>query len=153
MWFCVWLLYFGRFGTPHVFSWIFQIFVGIWGPLKEKTKNLSQAIPNDYIVSLERRMPTIIRRTDTTTLYHVTEMLKYHVKHQLLLNKMQSFLWRNKLPWQQESLAKTPFILVLVAHIWKWSRWPAQFVIAQKWSAGQGDTLCKVFKTFCEADG
>ena len=31
-------LYFGRFGIPHVFSWICQIFVGNWGPLKEKTK-------------------------------------------------------------------------------------------------------------------
>ena len=33
----------------------------------------------------------VIRRVDTTTLYHVTAMLWYHVKHQLLLNKMQSF--------------------------------------------------------------
>ena len=60
-----------------------------------------------------------IGRTDTTTLYHVTAMFWYHVKHQLLLNKMQSFLWRNKLPWQQESLAKTTYILALVGHIWK----------------------------------
>ena len=34
----------------------------------------------------------IIRRIDTTRLYHVTALLWYHVKHQLLLNKMQSFL-------------------------------------------------------------
>ena len=36
----------------------------------------------------------VIRRIDTvtTTLYHVTVMLLYHVKHQLLLSKMQSFL-------------------------------------------------------------
>ena len=32
---------------------------------------------------------------------------------------MQSFLWCNKLPWQQESIAKTPYILALFAHIWK----------------------------------
>lgn len=31
----------GGFGIPHVISWICQIFVGIGGPLKEKTKNLS----------------------------------------------------------------------------------------------------------------
>ena len=60
------------------------------------------------------------RRIDTTTLYHVTTMLWYHLKHQLLLNKMQSFLPRNKIiPWLQESLAKTPNILALVAHIKK----------------------------------
>ena len=34
----------------------------------------------------------IMRRIDTTRLYHVTVLLWYHVKHQLLLNKMQSFL-------------------------------------------------------------
>ena len=33
-------LFLRRFGIRHVFSWICQIFVGIWGPLKEKTKNL-----------------------------------------------------------------------------------------------------------------
>ena len=31
-------LFLGRFGIPHVFSWICQIFVGIWGPLEEKRK-------------------------------------------------------------------------------------------------------------------
>ena len=40
-------------------------------------------------------------------------------RHQLLLNKMQSFLWRNKSPWQQEILAKTPYILALAARISK----------------------------------
>ena len=45
-------------------------------------------------------------------------MLWYHVKHQLLVNKMVSFLWRNKLSWQQERLARTTYILALVAHIW-----------------------------------
>ena len=44
-------------------------------------------------------------------------MLWYRVKHQLLLNKVQSFLWRIKLPWQQESLAETPYILALVAYL------------------------------------
>ena len=34
-------------------------------------------------------------------------MLWYHVKHKLLLNKMQSCLWRYKLPWQQESIENT----------------------------------------------
>ena len=43
----------------------------------------------------------VIRRIDTTTLYHVTEMLWYHVKHQLLLNKMQPFFLRKMLAWQQ----------------------------------------------------
>ena len=37
----------------------------------------------------------------------------------LLLNKVESFLWHNKLPQQEESLAKTSYILALVAHIWK----------------------------------
>ena len=37
----------------------------------------------------------------------------------LLLNKIQSFLWRKKLLWQQEILARTSYILALVAHIWK----------------------------------
>ena len=46
-------------------------------------------------------------------------MLWYHVKHPLLLNKMQLFSWCNKLPWKQESLANTHNILVLVAHIFK----------------------------------
>ena len=32
---------------------------------------------------------------------------------------MQSFLWRKTLLWQQEILAKTSYILALVAHIWK----------------------------------
>ena len=32
---------------------------------------------------------------------------------------MQSFLRRNKLPWQQESLANTPYIFALVSHIRK----------------------------------
>ena len=54
-----------------------------------------------------------------TLSHNVTAMLWCHVKHQLLLNKMQSFLWRNRLPWQQESLEKTPYILALDAHIWK----------------------------------
>ena len=34
----------------------------------------------------------VIRRINTTTLYHVTAMLWYHVKHQLSLNEIQSFL-------------------------------------------------------------
>ena len=34
----------------------------------------------------------VIKRTDTVILYHVTAMSWYHVKQQLLLNKMQSFL-------------------------------------------------------------
>ena len=68
------------------------------------------------------------------------------MKHQLLLNKMQSFfvLWRNNLPWQEESLAKTPHILALVAHIWKNELGDPIFFIAQKLSAGQDETPCKV---------
>ena len=58
-------------------------------------------------------------------------MLWYHVKHQLLLSKMQSFLWRKKLPWQQESLAKTPYILALVAHIWK-TNWVTPMFLLHK---------------------
>ena len=34
----------------------------------------------------------VIRRIVTTTIYHVTPMLWYNVKHQLLQNKVQSFL-------------------------------------------------------------
>ena len=39
---------------------------------------------------LERNV--LIRKIDTTTLYHLTAMLWYHIKHQLLLRKIQSFL-------------------------------------------------------------
>ena len=34
----------------------------------------------------------VITRIDTKTLYHIIAMLWCHMKHQLLLNKMQSFL-------------------------------------------------------------
>ena len=34
----------------------------------------------------------LVRRSATTTLYHVLAMLFYHKKHQLLLNKMRSLL-------------------------------------------------------------
>ena len=44
-------------------------------------------------------------------------MLWYHVKHQLLLNKMQLFFGCNKLTWKRKSLAKTPLILTLVTHL------------------------------------
>ena len=69
------------------------------------------------VLTLERNV--LIRRIDTTTLYHLTTMLWYHIKHQLLLKKIRSFLRRKKFPWQQESPAKTPYILALVAHISK----------------------------------
>ena len=55
-----------------------------------------------------------LREHAPRTLDHVTAMLWYHMKHQLLPNKVQS---RNKLPWQQEGLAKTPYSFALVAHI------------------------------------
>ena len=59
----------------------------------------------------------VIRMIDTTTLYHVTAMLWYHVlKYHLLLKKLQLFHWCNKLPWKKESLKKTHYILALVAH-------------------------------------
>ena len=45
-------------------------------------------------------------------------MFWYHVKHQLLLNKMQLFSWCKKLPWKQESLAKTHHMLALASHMW-----------------------------------
>ena len=69
------------------------------------------------VLTLSRDL--VIRRINTTTLYHVIAMLRYHVKNQLLLNEMQLFTWCNKLPWKQESLAKTHYILALAAHIWK----------------------------------
>ena len=43
-------LYLGRFGIPHVFSWICQIFVGNWGPLKEKTKKSITSGPSSRIL-------------------------------------------------------------------------------------------------------
>ena len=46
-------------------------------------------------------------------------MLWYHIKHQLLLKKIWSFLWCNNLPCQQESPTKTPHILSLAAYISK----------------------------------
>ena len=54
---------------------------------------------------------------DTTALYHLTAMLWYHMKHQLLLKKIRSFLCCKTLPWQQQIPAKTPHILALAAHI------------------------------------
>ena len=36
-----------------------------------------------------RSRDLVIKRTVTTTLYHVTAIFLYHVQHQLLLNKMQ----------------------------------------------------------------
>ena len=88
-----------------------------------------------------------IRRIDTTTLYHITEMLWYHVKHQLLLNKMQSFFWCSKLPWQQENLAKTQYIWLKLLISEKRTGW-SQFFIAQKWSAGQDETLQSLRKFY-----
>ena len=35
----------------------------------------------------------------------------------IIAEKDWSFLWRKELPWQRESLAKTPHILALAAHI------------------------------------
>ena len=55
----------------------------------------------------------LIRSIDTMTLNHLTAMFWYSIKHQLLLKKIQSFLWHKKLHWQQESPAKTPNILAL----------------------------------------
>ena len=57
------------------------------------------------VSTLEKNV--LIRRVDTT-LYHLTGMLWYHIKHQLLLKKIRSLLWRNKLPRQRESLPKNP---------------------------------------------
>ena len=55
---------------------------------------------------------SLFRSNNATTLYHVTEMLWYHLKHRLFPNKMWSLLWCNKLPWQRESPAKTPYIWI-----------------------------------------
>ena len=60
------------------------------------------------VSTLEKNV--LIRRIDTKTLYHLTAMLWYHIKHQLLLKN---------LPWQQESPAKTHFSLALADHISK----------------------------------
>ena len=56
---------------------------------------------------------------DTTALYHLTAMLWYHIKHQLLLKKIRSFLCCKTVPWQEQIPAKTPHILALAAHISK----------------------------------
>ena len=42
------------------------------------------------VSTLERNV--LITRIDTTTLYHLTAMLWYHIKHQLLLKRIRSFL-------------------------------------------------------------
>ena len=55
---------------------------------------------------------SLFRSNNATTLYLVTEMLWYHLKHGLFLNKMWSLFWCNKLPWQRESPAKTPYIWI-----------------------------------------
>lgn len=67
-----------------------------------------------HFTTLERNI--LIRRIDTTTLCNLTAMLWYDRKHQLLRKKILSFLSRIKLPWQQESPANIPPILVLPAH-------------------------------------
>ena len=69
------------------------------------------------VSTLERNV--LIRRVDTTTLNHLTALLWYHIKHQLLLKKIRSFLLRKTLSRQQESPGKTPHILALAAHISK----------------------------------
>ena len=61
----------------------------------------------------------LIRRKGTTTLYRELAILWYQMKHELLLNKIQSLLWRNMSTWQRASPVKTPFILSLVAYISK----------------------------------
>ena len=40
----------GGLEFPHVFSWICQIFVGICGPLKEKTKKSITSGPPSWIL-------------------------------------------------------------------------------------------------------
>ena len=42
------------------------------------------------VSTLERNF--LIRRIDTTTLNHLTAMLWYHIKHQLSVKKIRSFL-------------------------------------------------------------
>ena len=106
--------------------------------IKSRRRNLRNWRWLKPVSTLSRDL--VIRRIDTVTLYHVTAMLWYHVKHKLLLNKMQSCLWRYKLPWQQESIEKHPIFWLnfrLISE--KRNRW-AHFFIAQKWSAGQGET-------------
>ena len=53
----------------------------------------------------------------TTILYQVLATLWYQMKHELLLNKIHSLLWRNISPWQWANPVKTPFILSLAAYI------------------------------------
>ena len=82
--------------------------------LYDKAKHLWWLKP---VSTLERNV--LIRRIDTTTPYHLIAMLWYHVKHQLLLKKIRSFLWRKKLPWQQKSPAKnTPHLLTPWTKSW-----------------------------------
>ena len=93
----------------------------------------------------------VIRRIVTTTIYHVTPMLWYHVKHQLLLNKVQSFLWRIKLPWKQESLAETPHILALVAYFSKTNSVSPIFYCTKVINRPRWNSL-QSLKKFCGAD-
>ena len=88
------------------------------------------------VSTLERN---VLIRTVDTTLYHLTGMLWYHIKHQLLLKKIRSLLWRNKLPRQRESLPKIPHILALAAHI-------SKTVLCLKWNQHARMKLTAKFK-------
>ena len=57
-------------------------------------------------------------------------------------------LWRNKLPWQQESLAKTPYILAFVAHIWKTNSATPVFLLHESDQQAKMKLSAK-FKKFC----
>ena len=78
-------------------------------------------------------------------------MLGYHIKHQLLLKKIRSFLWRKRLLWQQESPANTPHILALAAHISKTNLVTPILYFCNAISMPEWNFL-QSFKKFCAAD-
>ena len=74
-------------------------------------------------------------------------MLWYHMKHRFFPNKMWLLLWCNKLPWQRESPAKTPYILGLAVHISKTNSVTPIF-IAEISLEGHDETFGKVKKNY-----
>ena len=100
------------------------------------------------VSTLERDV--LIRRIDTTTLYHLTATLGYHIKHQLWLKKIWSFLRRKKLPWQQESPAETPHFFTLAAYISKTNSVTLIFLYFWNVISMQNETFCKVKKNSVE---
>ena len=101
------------------------------------------------VSTLRRDAP--IRRTGTTMFYHVLAILWYQMKHELLLNKKQSLLWRNMSPWQRASPVKAPSILSLVADISKSNTVIPIFLFLKSNQKGEMKLSAKL-KKFCQAD-